>query len=55
MPATAVIGSQGGWLAETPATFIRVPYNPASAAAAISAAELPQEFVADVETGGAVK
>jgi putative phosphoesterase len=39
--------------AEAPATFIRVPYDVASAAAAIRATELPHEFAADIESGGA--
>ena len=41
--------------AERPATFIRVPYDVARAAAAIRATELPHEFAADIETGGAAK
>ena len=33
--------------------FHRVPYDVAKAAAAIRATELPHEFAADIETGGA--
>ncbi|HYT66561.1 MAG TPA: hypothetical protein VEL51_09100 [Vicinamibacterales bacterium] len=35
------------------ATFHRVPYDVATAAAAIRATELPLEFASDIETGGA--
>src|SRR3954452_17286618 len=41
--------------AEPPATFVRVDYDVASAAAAIRASGLPHEFAVDVETGGAPK
>ena len=34
-------------------TFRRVPYDVAAAAAAIRATDLPHEFAADIETGGA--
>ena len=34
-------------------TFHRVPYDVAKAAAAIRATQLPHEFAADIETGGA--
>jgi putative phosphoesterase len=36
-------------------TFHRVPYDVAKAAAAIRATELPHEFAADIETGGAAR
>jgi putative phosphoesterase len=35
------------------ATFVRLPYDVASAAAAIRATDLPHEFAFDIETGGA--
>jgi putative phosphoesterase len=35
-----------------PAVFVRVPYDVQRAAAAIRASDLPDEFAADVETGG---
>jgi len=39
--------------ATSPATFIRIPYDVAAAAAAIRGSDLPQEFATDIETGGA--
>ena len=39
--------------ADRPATFVRVPYDVAAAAAAIRATDLPHEFASDLETGGA--
>ena len=41
--------------AESPVEFRRVPYDVAHAAAAIRATELPHEFAADIERGGAAR
>jgi putative phosphoesterase len=39
--------------AEPPASFVRVPYDIETVARAIRASELPHEFAADLESGGA--
>jgi len=38
---------------DRPAEFVRLPYDVATAARAVRESELPHEFAADIERGGA--